>query len=385
MRRAAGALPHRGPLDNVLITLLAESKIVKRGQLSDCLLPQEIIPEAYVRTKGCKDCVPRQLAALTGIDRCELDAEFDGIFSDWRKYGVTPEHVIMWCARHRRPVYVAWYNQLIYRLIPEGAAHEKGVAFCVWGDHAYFYRNTRAVAKLEPRPPANPSPSAIDGDNRNPKTTDVRGWQEWSVEHGAGKYWCACLEEARKCLLSMGHKPKVTVGAVPNKYTQLYVNLGDGAMTIHSWPREHEELRLFAEFLQREHKGLKLTWHGRGVATATLAALTQPEAAGQTFELGGPDVMSFRAIMTMINTETRQNRRLIEVPAGIAQLMGKLGDILPFMPMTSDQYAMLQKDNVANPALPGLAALGIAPTPMAAFVPAMLERYRPGGRFHKGE
>ena len=121
------------------------------------------------------------------------------------------------------------------------------------------------------------------------------------------------------------------------------------------------------------------------VAAATLAALTQPEAAGQTFELGGPDVMSFRAIMTMINTETRQNRRLIEVPAGIAQLMGKLGDILPFMPMTSDQYAMLQKDNVANPALPGLAALGIAPTPMAAFVPAMLERYRPGGRFHKGE
>jgi NADH dehydrogenase len=55
------------------------------------------------------------------------------------------------------------------------------------------------------------------------------------------------------------------------------------------------------------------------------------------------------------------------------------------MPMTSDQYAMLQNDNVADPALPGLAALGIVPTPLAAFVPAMLERYRPGGRFHKGD
>jgi NADH dehydrogenase len=121
------------------------------------------------------------------------------------------------------------------------------------------------------------------------------------------------------------------------------------------------------------------------VASATLAALTLPMAAGQTFELGGPDVMSFRAIMAMINTETRQSRRLVEVPAGIASLLGKLGDVLPFLPMTSDQYAMLQKDNVADPALPGLAALGIAPTPLAAFVPAMLERYRPGGRFHKDD
>jgi NADH dehydrogenase len=121
------------------------------------------------------------------------------------------------------------------------------------------------------------------------------------------------------------------------------------------------------------------------VAAATLAALRLPAAIGQTFELGGPDVLSFRAILAMINAETRQNRRLVEVPTGIASLMGKMGDLLPFMPMTSDQFSMLQKDNVANPALPGLSALGIVPTPMAAFVPAMLERYRPGGRFHKEE
>jgi NADH dehydrogenase len=119
------------------------------------------------------------------------------------------------------------------------------------------------------------------------------------------------------------------------------------------------------------------------VAAAALAALVCPDAAGRTFELGGPDIMSFRAILAMINTETRLRRQLVEVPAGMAALLGKLGDLLPFMPMTTDQLAMLQKDNVANPALPGLADLGITPTPMAAFVPAMLERYRPGGRFSK--
>ena len=119
------------------------------------------------------------------------------------------------------------------------------------------------------------------------------------------------------------------------------------------------------------------------VADAVIAALGNPAAVGRTYELGGPDVLSFRAILAMINTETRQRRILLDVPAGIATLMGKLGDVLPFMPMTSDQLAMLAKDNIVDAGMPGLADLGVLPTPMAAFVPAMLERYRPSGRFNQ--
>ena len=119
------------------------------------------------------------------------------------------------------------------------------------------------------------------------------------------------------------------------------------------------------------------------VAAATLAALSGHFVHGHVYELGGPEIFRFRDILAMINTETRRHRRLIEVPAGLARLMGAMGDHLPFLPMTSDQFAMLQNDNIANPALPGLTELGITPTPLAAFVPAMLERYRPGGRFSK--
>jgi NADH dehydrogenase len=118
------------------------------------------------------------------------------------------------------------------------------------------------------------------------------------------------------------------------------------------------------------------------VAAAVVAALNSPAAAGRTYELGGADVLSFRAILAMINAETRQQRRLVEVPDLIAALMAKLGDVLPFMPMTSDQLAMLGKDNVVTSGMPGLAALGVEATPMTAFVPAMLERYRPSGRFN---
>lgn len=119
------------------------------------------------------------------------------------------------------------------------------------------------------------------------------------------------------------------------------------------------------------------------IAAATLAALDASFDHGHVYELGGPDILSFRAILQMINAETRHNRRLVEVPVPLAKIMGILGDYLPFLPMTSDQFAMLQNDNVTNPTLPGLAELGVTPTPLSAFVPAMLERYRPGGRFSK--
>ncbi len=119
------------------------------------------------------------------------------------------------------------------------------------------------------------------------------------------------------------------------------------------------------------------------LAAAIVAALTDPAAAGRTYEIGGPDVMTFRQILKMINDLTRRRRPLLEVPHGAARLLGRLGDMLPFMPMTSDQLTMLQKDNVAAPGAPGLAELGIVPTPMAAFAPAMLERYRPSGRFNR--
>lgn len=119
------------------------------------------------------------------------------------------------------------------------------------------------------------------------------------------------------------------------------------------------------------------------VAAAVVAALQSDAARGQIYALGGPDVMSFKAILAMINRETQRGRRLLDLPNAAARLMGKMGDILPFVPMTSDQFAMLQKDNVVQPGELGLDALGITPTPLSSFVPAMLARYRPSGRFAK--
>lgn len=118
------------------------------------------------------------------------------------------------------------------------------------------------------------------------------------------------------------------------------------------------------------------------VARAIVAALADPvKFGGKTFELGGPKVYQFRSLIAWILREIRSTKAMVEVPDAVARAMGRAGDVLPFVPMTSGQFAMLQSDNVAAP--PGLAAFGIDPAPLEAVAPAYLERYRTGGRFHR--
>jgi uncharacterized protein YbjT (DUF2867 family) len=115
------------------------------------------------------------------------------------------------------------------------------------------------------------------------------------------------------------------------------------------------------------------------VADAVMAGLTENDTAGQTYELGGPRVWTFREILSWILTETRRKRRLIEIPAGVAGFQARLAELLPTKPFTRDQLLMLSRDNVVAAEAKGLAALGVTPTPVELIVPEYLERYRPGG------
>ncbi len=111
------------------------------------------------------------------------------------------------------------------------------------------------------------------------------------------------------------------------------------------------------------------------VADAVMQAIERREAAGAIYELGGPRIMTFREILGWILAQTGRHRPLVNVPDAAARLMASI----PFSGLTADQLLMLQRDNVADPALPGLAELGIMPTPIDLIVPLYLARYRKGG------
>ena len=115
------------------------------------------------------------------------------------------------------------------------------------------------------------------------------------------------------------------------------------------------------------------------VAAAVVKAVADPERfGGKTLELGGPEVMTFTQFHQRLSDAIGRHPPLIDLPdfagAGIATL-----GFLPGMPITWDQWLMLQTDNVA--ADDGLAQLGIAPTLLGAVAPGWLVQYRRHGRF----
>jgi len=119
-----------------------------------------------------------------------------------------------------------------------------------------------------------------------------------------------------------------------------------------------------------------------GKALARIVAL--PEAAGQTYELGGPAVFTFRQLMELMLAEIGKRRFLASIPWPLAGLMGAAGDLAGAViepPVTADQVTLLKTDNVASGAYPGLTELGITPTTLEAVLPSYLYRYRKGGQY----
>lgn len=114
------------------------------------------------------------------------------------------------------------------------------------------------------------------------------------------------------------------------------------------------------------------------VAQAIANAAEQPGVhGGQTYELGGPQVQSMTDINQWIATATGRNKPLVDVPHAAAKLLA----MLPGGPITSDQLAMLGRDNVVAPGAKGLDALGVVATPMAGVADKWMVRYRKHGRF----
>lgn len=112
------------------------------------------------------------------------------------------------------------------------------------------------------------------------------------------------------------------------------------------------------------------------VARAIVAALEMPEAAGQTYELGGPRIYSFRQLMEIVRRETRRHPLLVPVPFALAQLKAMFLQLLPVPPLTPDQVRLLKIDNVVSSGAHTIADLGITPTTVDVIVPTYLARYR---------
>lgn len=124
------------------------------------------------------------------------------------------------------------------------------------------------------------------------------------------------------------------------------------------------------------------------VAAAAVKAV-DGEAAPGIYELGGPDVATFRELMYHMLGEIRRRRLVVNVPFWIASILGGVLDLVQTLSLglienrqlTRDQVRNLKHDNVVAPDARGLADLGIQPTALSAVLPEYLWRYRPQGQY----
>ena len=116
------------------------------------------------------------------------------------------------------------------------------------------------------------------------------------------------------------------------------------------------------------------------VAEAIARALENPAAAGKTYELGGPAVMTLADVLAQVLAWTGRPRIVAWLPTGLVRLQAAVLEWLPVPPLTRDQVTLLMADNVVSGFLPGLADLGIQPTSAEAVVPGYLARFRRASR-----
>ena len=109
------------------------------------------------------------------------------------------------------------------------------------------------------------------------------------------------------------------------------------------------------------------------VAAALSAALARPDSIGQTIECAGPQVVTLGALVRLSGQLSGHPRTIVPLPAALAWLQAVAMECLPGEPlMTRDNLASMRVPNVATGQHPGLAALGITPSPLAAVVPGYL-------------
>lgn len=123
------------------------------------------------------------------------------------------------------------------------------------------------------------------------------------------------------------------------------------------------------------------------VAMAVRAALEGGALPGTIYELGGPEVVTFRELMRRVLHYVDRRRPLVSLPFWLAKLQAGFLQVLPRPPLTVDQVRLLQSDNVVSEAAVAeartLEGLGIQPVAMDAVVPAYLEQFRPRGQFSR--
>jgi len=99
-----------------------------------------------------------------------------------------------------------------------------------------------------------------------------------------------------------------------------------------------------------------------------IARMLDSSAAETVYELGGPQIYSYRDLLRMIGAHLGSRRVLVPVPFVVWQMLAFLAESWPRPPITPNQVELMRIDNVASPASAGFSTLGIEPEGIEAIL-----------------
>ena len=111
------------------------------------------------------------------------------------------------------------------------------------------------------------------------------------------------------------------------------------------------------------------------VAEAVTRLISNPGATTQPcHELGGPQILTYEELLRTIARRIGARPRFMPMPFVLWHALGWVSEHVPGAPLTRNQIALMQHDNVASPNLPGLPELGIKPTAIETVLPEIERR-----------
>jgi uncharacterized protein YbjT (DUF2867 family) len=117
------------------------------------------------------------------------------------------------------------------------------------------------------------------------------------------------------------------------------------------------------------------------VADAAVRAIRTPDMIGKIYELGGPDVLTFREIYEKLFENIGYRRTLLSLPWSVARFQAGIMQLFPKPLLTVDQVRSLKFDNVMRPGAGGFKDIGVTPKSLDLILPTYLDCYRTGGKF----
>ncbi len=123
------------------------------------------------------------------------------------------------------------------------------------------------------------------------------------------------------------------------------------------------------------------------IAEAIAEAADGKAQTGTIYEIGGPEILTFKELMQFVLATIQRKRLLVPLPFALAKLQASILQLLPKPLLTPDQVELLKRDNVVSPEAERegrtLRDLGIVPASIEAVVPGYLWRFRKAGQFQR--